>query len=411
MFTRLNFLNYFLQVVNGLVPIFFILYLNGNASLTFMGFFFKSLAIIGLVQLFVDYGFNYSGIRAYKGLISQNASQQDKFNYFFNVMVAKCLISSVGLLCYLLYRSFQPNPFDLVELAFILMGVVFSLANFSWFFFASDISLQFNFILLFLRICSFFILFVYSVSLDTVLLINFAPYFLSNVFLLLYVLIKKRVALFSITRPSLSLASIFKEGWGVFSNGIFISFISMVWPLVFFRLLNAELVGVYGIGDRILRGLKNLLGPIPFFVLSYAGNHSLLENLISIKKRFKIGFLAFLLFVPLSFVFIPSSVLQIFLKGDIINFRGLLNIFVFSFIPAALNSIFYSILIAISKERQYLLYFIFSFVAAILLGFFINTFIFMPLFLEFILAAILFYKLYIRSRYENINRSLISSLI
>jgi O-antigen/teichoic acid export membrane protein len=118
-----------------------------------------------------------------------------------------------------------------------------------------------------------------------------------------------------------------------------------------------------------------------------------------------------LLFVPVSFIFIPNSVLTIFLKGDIINFRGLLNIFVFSFIPAALNSIFYSILIAISKERQYLLYFIFSFVAAILLGFFINTFIFMPLFLEFILAAILFYKLYIRSRYENINRSMISSFV
>jgi hypothetical protein len=35
----------------------------------------------------------------------------------------------------------------------------------------------------------------------------------------------------------------------------------------------------------------------------------------------------------------------------------------------------------------------------------------MPLFLEFILAAILFYKLYVRNRYDNINRSMISSFV
>ena len=66
MFTKKNLINYSLHIANGILPVILILYLNSKSSLTFMGYFFKALAVIGTVQLFVDYGFNYSAIRSYR---------------------------------------------------------------------------------------------------------------------------------------------------------------------------------------------------------------------------------------------------------------------------------------------------------------------------------------------------------
>jgi O-antigen/teichoic acid export membrane protein len=83
MFNRKNIINYSLHIFNGILPIILILYLNNQSTLTFMGYFFKALAVIGTVQLFVDYGFNFSAIRSYRELSTNSSSTQQRFNFFF----------------------------------------------------------------------------------------------------------------------------------------------------------------------------------------------------------------------------------------------------------------------------------------------------------------------------------------
>ena len=137
MVTKKNAINYTVHLINGLLPIILIVYLNGMSSLTFMGYFFKALAIIGTVQLFVDYGFNYSGIRSYRDLSVSNHSLQSRVNFFSNVILAKLLIGAAIVLVYILYSHFFLPEFILADLSYIVFGVICSVTNFNWFFYAT----------------------------------------------------------------------------------------------------------------------------------------------------------------------------------------------------------------------------------------------------------------------------------
>lgn len=391
MFNKKNTLNYTLHLLNGLLPIILILFLNSKSSLTFMGYFFKALAVIGSVQIFVDYGFNFSGIKNYRELLIDVNPIQSRINFFTNLIFTKSFIGLIIFLGYLLYSKFILHSFIIADILYIFFGIIFSILNLNWFFYAIDKSLEFNWILILLRIISFFILFIIPLRLDNLLVINFAPYIFSNIILFIYLLYTKfpKDKLFY---PKLELLKTLKSGWGIFSNGVIISFLTMSWPIFFARFISIEMIGLYGLADRISRGLRNLTGPLPFLILSKHAPSNNGFQFPSINKKYSILFGVILISVPLCFMLIPNFLLGIVLKGAVINYRLLLNLYSLGFIAGALNSLFYTYLIMFSKERLYLIYFVISYFVGILLGLIIGTYLFMPLFVEFTLCFFLLIK-------------------
>lgn len=391
MLTKKNAINYTVHLVNGLLPIILIVYLNSKSSLTFMGYFFKALAIIGTVQLFVDYGFNFSGIRSYRDLSVNNIPLQARVNFFSNVIIAKLLIGTVIIFGYLIYAVSFHQELIVADLSYIIFGVIFSVTNFNWLFYAIDKSLDFSLILLVLRILSFIVLFFTSISLDVLLVINFAPFFISNLLLLAWLSYKKWPRQ-GISIPAVEIAGTLKSGWGIFANGVIISFLTMSWPIFFSSLISIEMVGVYGLADRISRGLRNLIGPLPFFILSRHGNYVADFSFSNINRKYIKIFAFLLIAVPVLFMLVPSSMLGLVLKGEVIDYRVLLNLYSLGFIAGALNSLFYTYLITASKESLYLIYFVFAYLLGVGLGLIAGTYIFMPLFVEGILCLLLIYK-------------------
>lgn len=404
MLTKKTTINYTVHLINGILPIILIVYLNSKSSLTFMGYFFKALAIIGTVQLFVDYGFNFSGIRSYRDLSASNISLQVRFNFFSNVIIVKLLIGILIILCYLIYSFFFHKQLIVADLSYIIFGVIFSVTNFNWLFYAIDKSFDFSLILLVLRILSFVVLFFANISLDVLLIINFAPFFISNLLLLFWLIYNKWESQ-AISMPLVEITATFKSGWGIFANGVVISFLTMSWPIFFSNLISIEMVGVYGLADRISRGLRNLIGPLPFFILSRHGNYVADFSFSNINRKYIKIFAFLLIAVPLIFMLVPSSMLGLVLKGDVIDYRTLLNLYSLGFIAGALNSLFYTYLITASKESLYLIYFILAYFMGVGLGLIAGTYIFMPLFVEGILCLLLIYKFikeYRKSQHLNI---------
>ena len=405
MFNKKNLINYSLHILNGILPIILILYLNSKSTLTFMGYFFKALAVIGTVQLFVDYGFNYSAIRSYRELSTNDSTTQHRINFFYNLLMTKCLIGIVVFLAFICYTKFFLTQFVIADFSYIFFGVVFSVLNLNWFFYATDKSLEFNWILVILRIISFFILYILPLRLDSLLIINFAPYFLSNISLMLY-LAYKQYPKKPFQVPKLEIFNMLKSGWTIFSNGIVISFLTMGWPIFLAKFLTIDMIGLYGLADRISRGLRNLIGPLPFLILSTHKQSSPGFNFQSFDKKYTKLFGLLLICVPLIFMLVPNFLLGIVLKGAVINYRLLLNLYALGFIAGALNSLFYTYLIKFSKETLFLNYFILAYVLGVGLGLLIGTYIFMPLFVEFILCILLVIKFFQEyNKSKNINVS------
>ena len=405
MFNKKNLINYSLHILNGILPIILILYLNSKSTLTFMGYFFKALAVIGTVQLFVDYGFNYSAIRSYRELSINDSTTQHRINFFYNLIITKCLIGIVVLLAFICYTKILLTQFVIADLSYVFFGVVFSVLNLNWFFYATDKSLEFNWILVILRIISFFILYTLPLRLDSLLIINFAPYFLSNILLMLY-LVYKQYPKKPVQLPKLEILNMLKSGWTIFSNGIVISFLTMGWPIFLAKFLTIDMIGLYGLADRISRGLRNLIGPLPFLILSTHKQSSPGFNFQTFDKKYTKLFGLLLICVPLIFMLVPNFLLGIVLKGAVINYRLLLNLYALGFIAGALNSLFYTYLIKFSKESLYLIYFVLAYVLGIGLGLLIGTYIFMPLFVEFILCILLVIKFFLEyNKSKSINVS------
>ena len=403
MFNKKNIINYSLHIFNGILPIILILYLNNQSTLTFMGYFFKALAVIGTVQLFVDYGFNFSAIRSYRELSTNFSSTQHRFNFFLNLIATKCLIGLLILLIFVCYTKLFLSQFIIADLSYVFFGVIFSILNLNWFFYATDKSLEFNYILIVLRIISFLILFILPLQLDNLLIINFAPYLLSNVLLILFLGIKKYSKL-TLQFHKLEIFKTIKSGWGIFSNGIIISFLTMGWPILLANFLTIDMIGLYGLADRVTRGLRNLIGPLPFLILSTHKQSRPGFNFQFFDKKYTKLYVLVLICVPLLFMLIPNFLLGIFLKGVVIKYRFLLNLYAFGFIAGALNSLFYTLLIKFSKERLYLIYFVIAYIIGVGLGLLIGTYIFMPLFVEFILCILLFIKFLLEfNKTRNIN--------
>lgn len=391
MFNKKNVINYSLHILNGILPIMLILYLNSKSSLTFMGYFFKALAVIGTVQLFVDYGFNYSAIRSYRELSTNDSSTQIRINFFVNLITTKCIIGIVVFFLFLCYTKIFASQFVIADVSYIFFGILFSLLNLNWFFYATNKSLEFNWILIVLRIISFFILYILPLHLNSLLIINFAPYFLSNILLTLY-LVNKQYPKNPIQLPKLEIMKTLKSGWTIFSNGIVISFLTIGWPIFLAKFLTIDMIGLYGIADRISRGLRNLIGPLPFLILSTHKKESLGFHFQTLDKKYTKLFGLILISVPLLFMLVPNFLLGIFFKGTVINYRLLLNLYALGFIVGSLNSLFYTYLIKFSKESLYLFYFVLAYVLGVGLGLLVGTYIFMPLFVEFLLCILLFIK-------------------
>ncbi|MFN5422763.1 MAG: hypothetical protein ACK5AO_05810, partial [bacterium] len=310
---------------------------------------------------------------------------------------AKLLIGAVIILAYIAYTFLFFPGFIIADLSYIVFGVLFSVTNFNWLFYATDKSLEFSVLLLILRSLSFVLLFLVELSLDILMVINFAPFFMSNLLILFYYTFKRN-SFQQVSFPSFEIVSTFKSGWKIFANGVVISFLTMTWPILFARLISIEMVGVFGLADRISKGLRNLIGPLPFFVLSRHGNYNADFSFSTVNRKFVKVFGFLLIAIPFLFMLVPNNMLGIVLKGDVINYRQLLNFYALGFIAGALNSLFYTYLITALKESLYLIYFTVAYILGIGLGLVLETYIFMPLFVEFILCSFLSVKFFIEYR-------------
>jgi O-antigen/teichoic acid export membrane protein len=172
--------------------------------------------------------------------------------------------------------------------------------------------------------------------------------------------------------------------------------------------LSNEQIGLFGIADKVVKGLMSLITPIPNFILSRSKSlNGEFKNYFD-SKQFKLA-ISFLVLLPICFIFLPSSLLENFIGNYAVSNRVVLNIYSFGFLSGSINIILYTLLIYFKREIEYLYCFLLSIVLicieTLIFGFSIYT----PLVFDIVLAvtmAINFYYIKKKSSldyFKNIN--------
>jgi len=380
-------LNYLLHILNGIVPFILIIILTRKYDLDFLGKYYYCFSIISIVQLFIDYSFSFSALREYKNIQSlEHQILNDKINLFLNIILSKVFISISLFSLLLIYVSVfhLENYIEIFYLFFL--GVILSITNFNWFFYATDNSLKFSFLQLILRLI-FLNLFFLKLTFFNVLFVTFLPIIFSNLFLIFFIKIKNGAS-FKLRNFKLEVKRKIWDGRNIFLNSILISVFISSWPIILRINLNNYQLGLYGIADKILKGLLSLITPLPNFILSSSRNNNFIIN------RRKFLFLIILI-VPIIFILIPNELLNFVIGKLVDGNRRLFNLYSLGFISGAINLITYTILIYYKREIEYLRCFFLTVIINIFLFLFFDITIFTPLYFDLLLAffmVINFYK-------------------
>jgi O-antigen/teichoic acid export membrane protein len=187
----------------------------------------------------------------------------------------------------------------------------------------------------------------------------------------------------------MNLLSSFKEGGVVFANSIIISFVEVSWPLYLRLFTSAEIIGVYGLADKIVRGLMMTITPLQNFII--ASNTSI-AKFINSNPRYTMLYIIFVVLIPVGFAFLPQQLLQLIFKDLSSEYRVLMDLYMFQFAFIFIMICVYTELIIEKKEHVYLLYFVIALIFAIFLGNLFSLEVYTPLITNFIFASLLVYK-------------------
>lgn len=376
--------SYLLQIANGIAPILLILYLTRYTNLSFLGNYFFIISTISIVQLIIDYGFNTSGLRSLSKLVLAGGSISEQVHLIINIVLCKAVLSISLITVYFLLEEYI---FIGWEIQFICLGIIIGITNVSWILFPYNKIYIYSLILLILRVLSIGLLFYCNNSIETIILITYMPVLVTNFFILLVNI--KKIKRIKLDRKNFTLIKYFREGLSIFTNSMTVSFVELSWPIYLKYFLGAEVVGVFGLADKLVRGLMMLLTPLQNFLIS--------KN-ISIKKNIEnhplhiFLFIFFTILIPLSFIFIPQSILEIIFRDVNKDFRGLMNLYVFQFTFFSLMLCIYTEFIIRGIEYVYVLLLLIALTLAILFCAIYSLEMYAPFITNLIFTLLLVYK-------------------
>jgi PST family polysaccharide transporter len=378
--------SYLLQIANGLAPLLLIFYLTRYTNLTFLGNYFFIVSIISVAQLIVDYGFNISGLRSLSRFIVAGDSLQKQIYLVINIVLCK-LILSIGLIFF--YFIAPSHLLMGWKLEFILLAISIGLTNVSWILYPYNKIYKYSLLLLYLRLTSLGLVFFLENTLINIIFITYCPVIIANLFFIVIFLKKIKEYKFTKIKFKMNLLSSFKEGGVVFANSIIISFVEVSWPLYLRLFTSAEIIGVYGLADKIVRGLMMTITPLQNFII--ASNTSI-AKFINSNPRYTMLYIIFVVLIPVGFAFLPQQLLQLIFKDLSSEYRVLMDLYMFQFAFIFIMICVYTELIIEKKEHVYLLYFVIALIFAIFLGNLFSLEVYTPLITNFIFASLLVYK-------------------
>jgi PST family polysaccharide transporter len=387
--------SYLLQIANGIAPLLLILFLTRYTNLTFLGNYFFIVSTISITQLIVDYGFNISGLRSLSKMVSAGDSVLRQAHLIVNIVLCKVTLSVSLILIYLVLHEYV---FIGWEIRYIFLGAILGVTNISWILYPYNKIYGYSLILLILRVASLGLLFYFDANISTIIFITYIPVLATNLSVLLSNIKKVQILTLKELKSKIKLLECFKEGGAVFTNSMTISLVEVSWPIYLKYFTSAEIVGVYGLADKLVRGLMMSITPLPNFII--AKNISV-KHIIKSNPRLTSIYLFFSIIAPISFLLLPQSLLGIIFRDLNTGFRGLMDLYVFQFTLFSIMICIYTDFIIRKIEHLYMLLFIISLILTILVCTMFSLEPYAPFITNLIFTLFLIYKFIgLKKKYE-----------
>lgn len=361
-----------------------IIILTRQTDLKFLGNYFYALSIISATQILVDYGFNLSALRDFNSLRDNKASIQQKINLFVNIFYAKTIIYTLIACLGMAIESLTEKK---LNLSYIFIGFLLSAGSFNWLFYSIRKSFSFSIILFILRLLSLCPLLFWT-NLNLALFITFCPVLVTNLILLAMLIKKDHLKFFNKHYLSFKPGPLFINGKNIFVNSIIISLLVTSWPIILSKFVSIELIGIYGIADKVLKAFNSLVSPLQNFMIGLLTKEKLLDTINICYNVKKYWYFGVILVLPFLFLMLPTSLINYVLKTPVNNYRNILNLYAFGFISGLINLILYSAYIVMKRERLYLYGFIITLITVSFTLYLLNKTlsITIPIYFEFLFA-------------------------
>ena len=398
-----------LQAINYLIPLFILPYLVKVVGIANFGISNYILTIFIVFKIFIDYGYNISGVKD----VSECKNQPDKLNIIFSkIFFTKIYLLLISLIILLIAILLIPilNKISTILLFSFLILIGQSLMP-VWFYQAiekSEILVVFS---LFTRAIYLFLIFTYvQISEDYIfinLFLGFADILLS-ILSLAYIFWKYKIQIQLLSLP------IFwhelKNNFVYARSNIYVT-ISLTMPFVTLGFFTNNLIlGYYGIADKIIQVCRTSASILhsatfPRVIALYNQGFDVFKLFI---QRLHVFLLVFYFFLFLACFVFPSFIIQVITNSNVIHQETILVLKILSVVPliAALELLPTHLLLIQHKQKKYaqILFFasFFSGLISVVMSYFFN----------FIGAAIayIFVELFILSWLIISNKIIISKI-
>lgn len=379
--------SYAATILNGLIPLTVIPAISRDSGLEVLGQVFVAIALVGVGQLLIDYGFNFSAMRKHSEAKAALPVAQASGKVLLEVTFCK-LVLFVPLLVVLHLLRYFDLPDHVTGLEnWIISGALISLVNFSWLFFSIEKSLSYSLCMLITRGLFCLPIFFLSLTAEKVTILLVIPQVLTNIIILLanYSSVTIR---FHLSFTKLDVRSQYVSGITIYLTTIISSLSTFGWPLMMAFFVDQREIGAYIIADRIFRGMMSFATPLPNFIIaaSAAGSSAIFTKMIS-DKRLILG-LGAIIFLQIGVTFVPDGLIRHALGNDLSGFEDMLRIYSFCFWFGMVNLTFYTWAIIEKVEYVFTISYLAAAAFAALAGVWFGIALYIPLISEGTLALL-----------------------
>jgi O-antigen/teichoic acid export membrane protein len=266
----------------------------------------------------------------------------------------------------------------------ILLGIVLSVTNPVWILFAIGESGVHALFVLVTRAIALIPLYLSDITLPLAIAIMVLPMLVSNIMSILVIAIRRRISM-QTEGLSISVTRQLSEGRSIFANSVIVSLVAALWPLLLSPFVTKADIGIYGIADKVMRGLITLVSPMQNFLLASSDKRCTVHWIGAHPITFVIAS-GVVVTIPVIFAMIPNEFLAIIFGASILDARTALNLYAFGFIFGAIHLVAYVEMVKHRQESVYKYLFLASVMTAIMFVSVYGTPIYSPLATEVIIA-------------------------
>ncbi len=391
-------LNYSLQFFIGFLGFLIYLILGNRYDLVELADFFKIVAYISIIQIIIDYGFDFGNLR------NINISKLKKINLLISTTSVKIVFGIISFIVSFILSYFTGLTF---EPTLIFLGAILSILNLNWFFFLTKNSFVYNLVSLSFKIVALFYFFFFvgsAFNLNIILAVLYIPIILPCIIFITYYYYYDNEEI-SRSQLEINFLKSIKDNFIIFFNNVLASIITTSWPLTLSVFIAPEMVSVYGFIEKVNKGLLMIFKPLPFFLLTGSKKikNLIKENLIFSYKKFLILILLFI--VVLILIFNLDFILNLFFPNKFVDYINYFQIYLIQ-IPIILSlMIIYTYLIQINLESLYSISNLIGLMFVLILSSFIKVNIFFPLIFEITVLIIILMTLTIKVILNKLQKS------